>query len=242
MTTERSSLETQFSVIDENYARITDKLAEAAVKSGRKPQDITFMAVTKTVQPALINHALSLGIDLIGENKVQELLSKLDFLEPADVNKHIIGHLQSNKVRKIISTVSMIQSLDSISLADEISLRASNAGVTMDVLLEVNIGSEISKTGFELDSVLQSAAEIAEKDNIRIRGLMAVPPVCETETEVRGYFEKMNRLFNDLKDTLKNRYVPDVLSLGMSSDYVPAVLEGSTMVRIGSALFGDRRY
>ena len=190
MTTERSSLETQFSVIDENYARITDKLAEAAIKSGRKPQDITFMAVTKTVQPALINHALSLGIDLIGENKVQELLSKLDFLEPADVNKHIIGHLQSNKVRKIISTVSMIQSLDSISLADEISLRASNAGVTMDVLLEVNIGSEISKTGFELDSVLQSAAEIAEKDNIRIRGLMAVPPVCETETEVRGYFEK----------------------------------------------------
>ncbi len=242
MTTERSSLETQFSVIDENYARITDKLAEAAIKSGRKPQDITFMAVTKTVQPALINHALSLGIDLIGENKVQELLSKLDFLEPVNVNKHIIGHLQSNKVRKIISTVSMIQSLDSISLADEISLRASNAGVTMDVLLEVNIGSEISKTGFEFDRVLQSAAEIAEKDNIRIRGLMAVPPVCETETEVRGYFEKMNRLFNDLKDTLKNRYVPDVLSLGMSSDYVPAVLEGSTMVRIGSALFGDRRY
>ncbi len=240
--TENLSFDPYFSAIEENYKEIANNVAEAAIKSGRTPGDVTFMAVTKTVQPALINHALSLGIGLIGENKVQELMSKLEYLEPADVEKHIIGHLQSNKVRKIITTVSMIQSLDSLSLADEISLRAANAGVTMDVLLEVNIGSEISKTGFAFDEVLQSAAQIAEKENVRIRGLMAVPPVCDTEKEVRGYFEKMNRLFNDLKGTLKDKYVPDVLSLGMSSDYVPAILEGSTLVRVGSALFGARRY
>ena len=242
MTTERSSFDEEFAVIEENYKRITDNIAEAAVKSGRRPEDVTFMAVTKTVQPALINHALSLGIGLIGENKVQELLSKLEYLEPSDVEKHIIGHLQSNKVRKIIGEVSMIQSLDSVSLADEISLRAGNAGLTMDVLLEVNIGSEISKTGLPYDEVLEKAAEISERPNLRIRGLMAVPPICETETQVRRYFEKMRGLSEELKSKTKTGTVPDVLSLGMSSDYVPAILEGATLVRVGSALFGMRRY
>lgn len=242
MTTERSSFDEEFAVIDENYKRITDNIAEAAVKSGRRPEDVTFMAVTKTVQPALINHALSLGIGLIGENKVQELLSKLEYLEPSDVEKHIIGHLQSNKVRKIIGEVSMIQSLDSVSLADEISLRAGNAGLIMDVLLEVNIGSEISKTGLPYDEVLEKAAEISEKPNLRIRGLMAVPPICENETQVRRYFEKMRGLSEELKSRIRTDTVPDVLSLGMSSDYVPAILEGATLVRVGSALFGARRY
>lgn len=242
MTTERSSFDEEFAVIEENYKRITDNIAEAAVKSGRRPEDVTFMAVTKTVQPVLINHALSLGIGLIGENKVQELLSKLEYFEPVNVEKHIIGHLQSNKVRKIIGEVSMIQSLDSVSLADEISLRAGNAGLTMDVLLEVNIGSEISKTGLPFDEVLEKAAEISEKPNLCIRGLMAVPPICETETQVRRYFEKMRELSEELKSRTKTGTVPDVLSLGMSSDYVPAILEGATLVRIGSALFGARRY
>ncbi len=242
MTTEKSSFDEEFAVIDENYKRITDNIAEAAVKSGRRPEDVTFMAVTKTVQPALINHALSLGIGLIGENKVQELLSKLEYLESSDVEKHIIGHLQSNKVRKIIGEVSMIQSLDSVSLADEISLRAGNAGLIMDVLLEVNIGSEISKTGLPYDEVLEKAAEISEKPNLRIRGLMAVPPICENETQVRRYFEKMRCLSEELKSRIRTDTVPDVLSLGMSSDYVPAILEGATLVRVGSALFGARRY
>lgn len=242
MMTEKSSFDEEFAVIEENYKRITDNIAEAAIKSGRQPEDITFMAVTKTVPPALINYALSLGIGLIGENKVQELLSKLEYLEPAGVEKHIIGHLQSNKVRKIIGEVSMIQSLDSVSLADEISLRAGMAGITTDVLLEVNIGSEISKTGLPYEEVLAIAQEIAEKPNIRIRGLMAVPPICGSETEVRRYFEKMRGLSEELKSRLKTRIVPDVLSLGMSSDYVPAILEGSTLVRVGSALFGARRY
>lgn len=242
MTTEKSSFDEEFSVIEENYKRISSDIAEAAVRSGRRPEDVTFMAVTKTVAPALINHALSLGIGLIGENKVQELLSKLPYLNADGVQKHIIGHLQSNKVRKIVNEVSMIQSLDSVSLADEISLRAGAANVTMDVLLEVNIGSELSKTGFAYEETLERAAEISEKPNVRIRGLMAVPPVCETEAEVRRYFEKMRLLSENLKAGLKTEIVPDVLSLGMSSDYVPAILEGATLVRVGSALFGARRY
>ena len=240
--TERLSFDGEFPFIDDNFREITDNIAEAAVKSGRKPEDIRLMAVTKTVQPALINHALSLGIDLIGENKVQELMGKLEYLHADSVEKHIIGHLQTNKVRKIIGTVSMIQSLDSISLADEIALRAKAAGTVTDVLLEVNIGGELSKTGFVYEETLERALEINEKEGVRIRGLMAVPPVCETEKEVRGYFEKMNGLFMNMQSILKSRALPDTLSLGMSSDYVPAILEGSTMVRIGSALFGARRY
>lgn len=241
-TTEKSLFEAEFAAIDENYREITCNIAEAAIKSGRRPGDITLMAVTKTVQPALINHALSLGIGLIGENKVQELMSKLKYLNADGVDKHIIGHLQSNKVRKITGTVSMIQSLDSVSLADEISLRSANANVETDVLLEVNIGAEASKTGFTPQEAIEKAAEIACKRNIRVRGLMAVPPVCETQKETRAYFEKMRYLFDDLKTALKEYPEPDVLSLGMSSDYVSAILEGSTLVRIGSALFGARRY
>lgn len=242
MMTEKSSFDDSLIRITDNYSRICDNIASAAAKSGRSPDEIRFMAVTKTVQPVCINHALSLGIDLIGENKVQELMSKLEYLKPADVEKHIIGHLQSNKVRKIVTEVSMIQSLDSISLADEISLRSETAGKVMDVLLEVNIGSELSKTGFAFDEVTERACEIAEKKAIRVRGLMAVPPICEKPEDVRLYFEKMKRLFDDTAAVLKGHPVPDVLSLGMSSDYVEAILEGSTLVRVGSALFGARQY
>ena len=146
--TEKSSFDARLLCITENYKKITENIASAAVRSGRDPSAVRFMAVTKTVEPVYINHALSLGIGLIGENKVQELLSKLEYLEKKDVEKHIIGHLQSNKVRKIIREVSMVQSLDSVSLAREISRQAGLNGLNMDVLLEVNIGEEASKTGF----------------------------------------------------------------------------------------------
>lgn len=240
MTMDELSSRQVFDAIDENYREICFNIARAAIKSGRTPEDITFMAVTKTVQPMFINHALSLGINLIGENKVQELLSKQEYLIPATVEKHIIGHLQTNKVRKIISEVSMIESLDSLTLAKEISLRTQGAGIDMDVLLEVNIGSEESKTGFDFHAVTESAEEISQMQGIRLRGLMAVPPICESETEVRRYFEKMNLKFQDMKGRFGDEF--NVLSLGMSSDYVPAILEGSTLVRVGSALFGARRY
>lgn len=239
--TEKLSTDFDFSYFDENYAEIKEKIANAAIASGRKPEEVTLMAVTKTVAPQPINHVISLGAKLIGENKVQELLSKLEFLDTDGLQMHIIGHLQSNKVRKIVDVVSAVESVDSVQLAQEISKRCTAAGRTMDVLLEVNIGNEESKTGFMFDEALERAHEIAELDNVTVRGFMAVPPICEGDT-VRRYFAKMNGLFLDAKAVLSDKACIDTLSLGMSADYEDAIKEGSTLVRVGSALFGARRY
>lgn len=239
--TEKLSTEFDFSYLDENYAVIKENIAQAAVASGRRPEDVTFMAVTKTVAPPPINHVISLGVDLIGENKVQELLSKLDFLNTDGLRMHIIGHLQSNKVRKIVGIASGVESVDSISLAEEISKRCVQSDCEMDVLLEVNIGNEEAKTGFTYDEALERAFEIAEMPNVNLRGFMAVPPICEGDT-VRRYFAKMNGLYLDAKEKLSGKASLDTLSLGMSADYVDAIKEGSTLVRVGSSLFGARRY
>lgn len=237
--TEKSSVEARCRDIEENYKEITENIAAAAVRSGRAPSDVRLMAVTKTVDPVFINHALSLGVDLIGENKVQELLSKLAYLRPADVEKHIIGHLQSNKARKIADVVTTVQSVDSVSLAAELSRQAEKAGREMRVLLEVNIGAEASKTGFAYEAVREAAAEIALLPGITLNGLMAVPPLDAEEKALRGFFSKMRRLFEDMKPAYPGF---DTLSLGMSGDYPAAIEEGATLVRIGSALFGARRY
>ena len=227
--TEKLSPDISFDYLDENYKEIKENIAEAAIKASKKPEDITLMAVTKTVQPVFINHVISLGAELIGENKVQELLCKLDYLKTDKLDMHIIGHLQSNKVRKIIDVVSMIQSLDSISLAEEISRQAEKNSLTMKVLMEINIGNE-------------GAFRIAEMPGIKLEGLMAVPPICDSESQARKYFEKMNILYNDCKSKLASKTELTTLSMGMSSDYIPAILEGSNLVRVGSALFGARRY
>lgn len=241
--TEKISTEEGFdlSYIDENYKYIKDRIAQAAVKSGRTPEDVRFMAVTKTVPPFIINRAIECGADLIGENKVQELLSKLDDLRTDGLEMHLIGHLQSNKVRKIVGTVKMIQSVDSLSLAQEISKRAVENGLVMDVLTEVNIGCEWSKTGFGYDEITEQSLAIDELPGVNVRGYMAIPPVCETEDEARKYFAKTRRLFEDARPQFAKPDF-DTLSMGMSSDYAAAVLEGSTLVRVGSALFGSRRY
>lgn len=236
---EKSLIDARKRDIEENYKEIAENIAAAAARAGRTAAEVRLMAVTKTVEPVFINHALSLGVDLIGENKVQELLSKLDFLEPANVEKHVIGHLQSNKARKIVGVVTTVQSLDSVPLAKELSLRSGNAGVETAVLLEVNVGEEASKTGFLYEAVEDAAAEIALLPGLRLRGLMAVPPLNAEEKALRGYFAKMRRLFEDMKPLYPGF---DTLSLGMSGDYPIAIEEGATLVRIGSALFGARRY
>ena len=240
--TEKLSVEPRFLSIEENYKEIVDRIGEAAIKSGRRPEDIRFMAVTKTVEPVFINHALSLGIDLIGENKVQELLGKTELLVPADVEKHLIGHLQTNKVRKIVDTVSMIQSVDSGTLLTEIQRQAEKHEKTIDILIELNVGGEEAKTGLPVESLGELLACLPDCPNVRLRGLMAVPPICEDPLETRRYFSHMRRLFEDLRAKPVPGAKIDTLSLGMSSDYVEAILEGSTLVRIGSALFGMRRY
>ena len=236
-----TEVEPDLRYIDENYKYIKDNIAEAAVRSGRDPSAVRFMAVTKTVAPYIINHAIALGADLIGENKVQELMGKLDDLHTDGLEMHLIGHLQTNKVKKIVATVKMIQSVDSVSLAHEISKRAQESGVTMDVLTEVNIGCEWSKTGFAYEEMTERALEIDALPGVNVRGYMAIPPVCETEDEARGYFAKVRRLFEDAKPQFGKPDF-DTLSMGMSSDYAAAILEGSTLVRVGSALFGQRRY
>ena len=199
------------------------------------------MAVTKTVAPALINIALGENIDLIGENKVQELESKLEFFVPQDIEKHIIGHLQTNKVKQILPHISMIQSVDSIRLAEEISKQSGKIGKNTDILIEINIGREDSKTGFLPEEVNENLFRIAEMSNITVRGMMAVPPICESEKEIRKYFSEIRKIYIDNRAKMLDNSM-DVLSLGMTGDYVPAIEEGSTLVRVGSGIFGLRRY
>ena len=242
--TERSStgLPEMLENVRKNYYEITENIARAAEASGRKSGDITFLAATKTVEPAVINYAVSLGLRHIGENKVQELLSKYEEYDLSDCELHFIGHLQTNKVRQIIGRVSMIQSVDSLRLAQEISRRSEMNGITTDILLEVNIGREENKSGVlaeELEELLQKTAEL---ENIRVRGLMTIPPICDKKADVCKFFDKMYKLFIDISCKTLDNVSMDFLSMGMSDDYEEAVLCGANMVRIGSRLFGSRIY
>lgn len=235
-------MEQKFIDIEENLKVIRNRINEAAVRSGRSENDVRFMAVTKTVDPVYINHAIKCGIDLIGENKVQEFLGKKDALNLDGVEKHLIGHLQSNKVRKIITEVDMIQSVDSVSLAKEIERQAEKNNMTANVLLEVNVGDEESKTGMDKSLFLESFAEIAEMKHIHIRGLMTIPPICENKSELTKFFDEMYHMFIDIKAKKIDNVSMDILSMGMSGDFEEAILCGSDLVRVGSAIFGPRIY
>ncbi len=228
--------------IKANYEEITEKIARAAETSGRKPEQITFLAATKTVEPALINYAISLGLRHIGENRVQELLSKYEEYDLKNCDLQFIGHLQSNKVRQIVGKVSMIQSVDSVKLASEIARQSAMHHITTDVLLEVNIGSEPNKSGVpaeQLEELLESVSRLPE---IRVKGLMTIPPVCDNKSDTCKFFDKMYKLFIDISGKTLDNVSMDYLSMGMSDDYEEAVLSGANMVRIGSRLFGARIY
>ncbi len=227
-------------IFDENYGIITQNISRAAEKSGRKFEDIILLAATKTVDVAVINHAIESGVGYIGENRVQEFLSKYDEYLP--VNRHFIGHLQTNKVKDIIDKVSLIHSVDSYRLAEEISRQAVKRNITVDVLLEINIGDEQSKSGFTYDEAIEAVKKICKLEGIRVRGLMAIPPICEQPQQNRPYFAKMKKLFIDIGLKKIDNSSMDILSMGMSDDYEVAIEEGATMVRLGTALFGRRNY
>ncbi len=227
-------------IFDENYSIITQNISRAAEKSGRKYEDITLLAATKTVDVAVINHAIESGIGYIGENRVQEFLSKYEEYLP--VNCHFIGHLQTNKVKDIIDKVSLIHSVDSYRLAEEISRQAVKRNITVDILLEINIGDEQSKSGFTYDEAIEAVEKICKFKGIRVRGLMAIPPICEQPQQNRPYFAKMKKLFIDIGLKKIDNSSMDILSMGMSDDYEVAIEEGATMVRLGTALFGRRNY
>ena len=225
---------------DINFAAITEKLQIAAEKSGRKTEDIILLAATKTVDAETINYAISKGIDYIGENKVQELLSKNDDIVGA--HRHFIGHLQTNKVKDIIDKVELIQSVDSLKLAKEISKQAVKIGKEIDILLEVNIGGEDSKWGFTPENLEENLREIAVLPKIHIKGLMAIPPICENAEQNRKYFKQMQKLFIDIGTKKIDNSNMQYLSMGMSDDFDIAVEEGANLIRLGTALFGRRIY
>lgn len=232
-----------FTEIADNIKVIRDDIENAAVLSGRTSKDIQLMAVTKTVSVDYINYALdNCGITLIGENKVQEYLSKKDSLHLEGVEKHLIGHLQTNKVKKIVNEVDMIQSVDSVRVAQEISKEAVKLNKVLNILLEVNIGDENSKTGFDKGEFLNSLDVISNLDNICVKGLMTIPPICESDLQLEKYFDSMSGYYNEIKEKHYNNFDFKILSMGMSGDYVPAIKHGSNLVRIGSKIFGARIY
>lgn len=216
---------------------IRQQLSAACADAGRSPEEVTLMAVTKTVDPELINTAVDAGVHVLGENRVQEFLGKRDAYRK-DAEVQFIGHLQTNKVRQIIDKVTLIQSVDSLHLAEAIDRAAQQAGITMPVLLEVNIGGELSKSGVSPEQLPALLRDVQQLQNVQVRGLMTIPPPLADPDAQNAVFAQMAALYR----AMQNEAPLSVLSMGMSGDYAAAVRHGSTMVRIGSALFGARQY
>ena len=193
---EKALVDERFKDIEENYKHIKENIQKATLESGRDEDSVRLMGVTKTVDSLYINHALSLGIDLIGENRVQEYLGKRDELHLDGVEKHLIGHLQTNKVRQVVGKVDLIQSVDSLRLLEAISKEAQRLGVLQDILLEVNIGGESAKTGFSPEEVLPLVDKIDSFSNVRVRGLMAIPPIARFPGDNLKFFQKIIIFFS----------------------------------------------
>ena len=228
--------------VEYNYRVICENIARAAQSVGKTADDITFLAATKTVDAPTINHAISLGLRYIGENRVQELLSKYEDYDLDHASLQFIGHLQSNKVRQIVGKVDLIQSVDSVKLAREISRCSQKQGVSTDILLEVNIGREENKSGVLPEALPELLDEIKDIPAIKVRGLMAIPPICENAQENCKFFDNMRHIFLDIGSKNIDNISMEVLSMGMSDDYAEAIRCGANMVRVGSALFGKRNY
>ena len=239
---EKSLTEERFLLLEDNLKRVREEIAETAIKNGRNPEDIKLMAVTKTVCPELINHAIDCGVDLIGENKVQEILLKKDELHLENCKVHLIGHLQSNKVKKIVGIADMIQSVDSFELASQISRRSEENGIVTDILLEVNIGEDDCKFGYSAQETEEALMKIAPLNGVRVRGMMTVAPNFKDSAKNQSVFANMHKLFIDIGAKKIDNIYMDILSMGMSGDFKEAIAEGSTLVRVGSAIFGDRKY
>ena len=225
-----------------NTVHIKTEIAKAAREAGRDPEEIRLVAATKMNDAAAVRAAIAGGVDICGENRVQEMLEKDALGAYEGVPLHFIGHLQKNKVKQVVGRCELIHSADSLSLLREISRTAEKRGLIQDVLLEINIGGEESKSGFspeELESVFEEASKLP---GIRIRGLMAIPPICESPEENRPFFLKMQKLFVDNCRKKYDNISMDFLSMGMSGDYTEAVRCGANLVRVGSGIFGPRNY
>ncbi len=226
--------------LKERLNNINAQIEEASINSGRSREDITLIAVTKTYEPDVINEAIRLGVTDIGENKVQEIQRKFDEVLP--VRWHLIGHLQSNKVKYIIDKVSLIHSVDSISLMDEIERQAEKHRVTMDILIQVNIAGEETKFGVAPEEVYKLLEHAEGLKCVKVRGLMGILPKNDNNVINRLHFHNIKQLYLDISRKKYDNVCMELLSMGMSGDFRDAILEGANMVRIGSAIFGERKY
>ena len=228
--------------IAENIAAIRANIAAAAEKCGRDPKSIQLCAATKMNGADAVRQAIAGGVDLCGENRVQELTQKLSENAYEGAPVHFIGHLQTNKVKNVVGKVDMIQSVDSMRLLQAIEKEAAHQGIRQDILLEVNIGSEESKSGFTAQEIPDIVANFSEFSHLRLRGLMAIPPISENPGDNDKFFQEMYNLSVDITAKKGDNVLVDTLSMGMSDDYADAIRCGSTMIRIGTAIFGARDY
>lgn len=227
--------------LSQNIKAVQERIAAAARAAGRDPGEISLCAATKVQTDDTIRAAIAGGIRLCGENRVQELTAHLDSGAYAGAEVHFIGHLQTNKVRQVVGKVSLIHSVDSERLLRAIDAQADKQGCVQDILLEVNIAGEESKGGISPEELPQLAGLAAGCPHVRLRGLMAIPPVSSLPGANRKYFSQMHNLFVDIMNKMSdNQSVIDCLSMGMSADYEDAIAEGATLVRVGTALFGPR--
>ena len=228
--------------IAENVAKILSDIEKAAIAAGRDPKEITLCAATKMNDAARVREAIAAGVRCCGENRVQELTQKLsdNAYEGADI--HFIGHLQTNKVKQVVGKVSLIQSVDSLRLLDAIAKEAAKQGIRQDILLEINIGQEESKSGLDRNEIYQMLEKVAATPSVRVRGLMAIPPICQNPGDNNKFFEEMCNLSVDITKKKYDNVCMEILSMGMSDDYADAIAHGSTMIRVGTAIFGARNY
>ena len=228
--------------IAENVALVRLEMERAAMACGRDPKEIKLCAATKMNDADAVRQAIAAGVDCCGENRVQELLEKQKQNAYAGAPVHFIGHLQTNKVRQVVGKVDLIQSVDSEHLLRAIDAEAGKQGVLQNILLEVNIGGEESKWGFTPQETLQLIDKIGQYPNVRVQGLMAIPPISHISGENRKFFQKMFHLSVDIKNKIEDNVTVECLSMGMSGAFADAIACGSTMIRVGTAIFGARNY
>ncbi len=226
--------------IAENVARIREQMAQAAIACGRDPKSIALCAATKMNDADAVRQAIAAGVDCCGENRVQELTAKLAQNAYAGAPVHFIGHLQTNKVRQVVGKVDLIQSVDSLRLLQAIDKEAARQGIVQDILLEVNIGEEASKSGFAAGDILPVVEKAGQFSNICIKGLMAIPPISHNSGENLNYFQKLFQISVDITGKKYDNVKVDCLSMGMSGDFADAIASGSTMIRVGTGIFGAR--
>lgn len=227
--------------LEEKVAQVKANIAAAAREVGRDPSEITLVAATKVQSSDTIRQAIAAGVTICGENRVQEMTAHLADDAYAGAALHFIGHLQTNKVKQVVGRVDLIESVGSEHLLNAIQTQAAKLDLVQDILLEINIGGEESKSGISPDELPTLAQKAAACPNVRLRGLMAIPPVAEGPDGNRPFFQKMRQLYVDIRDKMSdNGTTIDCLSMGMSGDYEDAVREGATLVRVGTALFGPR--